>query len=319
MERSDFRIVFMGTPNFAVPSLKLLHQSAYDIAAVVTAPDRPAGRGLKLRQSPVKEYALEHHLPVLQPEKLKEDAFLSSLIQFAPQLLVVVAFRMLPKMVWQVPEYGTINLHASLLPQYRGAAPIHWAVMNGEETTGLTTFFINEDIDTGDVLLQETVPIGKEMDSGELHDVMQEKGAALLLKTVDEIRQGSIHPQAQQDLTPFLSLKAAPKLTRQHCQIDWNRPARDIYNMIRGLRPYPGAYTHLVLANGKQLEMKIWEASPEFNVALGKPGSLSVQNELMLVSCRDASLRLQLIQPAGRQKMEASAFLRGTSIPDQCL
>lgn len=318
MERRNFRIVFMGTPDFAVSSLKLLHQSAYDIAAVVTAPDRPAGRGLKLRQSPVKEYALKHRIPVLQPEKLKDDAFLSSLRQAAPHLMVVVAFRMLPKIVWLIPDYGTINLHASLLPQYRGAAPIHWAVMNGEETTGLTTFFINEEIDTGDVLLQETLPIGREMDTGELHEVMQLKGAALLLKTVDEIRQGSIHPVKQQEMSAS-SLKPAPKLTRQHCKIDWTRPARDIYNMIRGLRPYPGAYTDIMLANGKQTEVKVWEVDPVFNRALAKPGNLMVQNGQMLVSCRDASLRLKLIQPAGKQKMDAAAFLRGTSIPDQYL
>jgi methionyl-tRNA formyltransferase len=226
---------------------------------------------------------------------------------------------MLPKVVWQLPEYGTINLHASLLPQYRGAAPIHWAVMNGEETTGITTFFINEEIDTGDILLQEAVAVGKDMDSGELHDVLKEKGASLLLRTVDEIRKGTIHPQPQKELSQGFSFRPAPKLTRQHCQINWDRPAIELYNMIRGLRPYPGAYTHIVFEHGQQVEMKIWKASIEQGGAYGIPGSLYVRNEQILVSCQDALIRLDIIQPAGKQRMETAAFLRGTSIPEQCL
>ncbi len=308
----------MGTPDFAIPSLDILLKAGYPLE-LVTAPDRHAGRGQQIRISPVKEYALSRKLPLHQPEKLREQAFVNTLLKYDPHLIVVVAFRMLPEVVWKLPSFGTINLHASLLPQYRGAAPIHWAVINGETGTGLTTFFINQEIDKGDILFKEEVPISEDMDSGQLHDEMKEKGASLLLKTVDAIRTKAVNAIPQYEKSDLTTLRTAPKITRQHCQIDWNRPATAIHNQVRGLRPYPGAFTLVHLASGKHLEMKVWKGEVDGVKPTAEPGFLSVEGHTMRVSCKDACFKIQEVQLAGKQRMTAEAFLRGTSLPEQQL
>jgi methionyl-tRNA formyltransferase len=298
------RIVFMGTPEFAIPSLKILVEHGYEIVGVVTAPDRPSGRGQQPTPSPVKEYALSQGLLVLQPEKLSNQGFCERLESLKPELGVVVAFRMLPKVVWSLPKKGTLNLHAALLPDYRGAAPINWAVINGETKTGATTFFIDQQIDTGGILLKTEVDIPHDWTAGDLHDVMMVKGAELVLKTVKAIEAGTIVPQPQ-DEQAFLH--PAPKIFKEDCRIDWNRPAAEVYNFIRGLSPYPTAWT---LLHGKVL--KVFRASEGHEAVAGKAGKLmlSGKNELW-VGCGEGCLRIEELQLEGKKRMPTAQFLLG--------
>lgn len=304
------RIVFMGTPDFAVPSLAQLLRAGYPVVGVVTAPDRPAGRGMQLSSSAVKKFALEKQLPVLQPEKLKAPEFITSLQALKADLQVVVAFRMLPEIVWNMPPLGTINVHASLLPKYRGAAPINWAIINGEKETGLTTFQLTHAIDTGNILLQEKVAIGDDETAGELHDRLKESGAALLIKTLDALRQGNLKAQPQEELIredwPPHTLHA-PKIFRETCQIDWHRPVDKIYDHIRGLAPVPGAFTRY---RGQQL--KIYRADKKHIPHNTEPGSFDTDHKTYLrFAGADGYIYAKELQAEGKKRMEIGAFLRG--------
>jgi methionyl-tRNA formyltransferase len=303
-EIRGMRIVFMGTPEFAIPSLRVLADHGYDVVGVVTAPDRPSGRGQQLTPSPVKEFAVARGLQVLQPEKLKDPIFLEAMAALRPDLAVVVAFRMLPEVVWAMPTHGTLNLHAAILPDYRGAAPLNWAVINGETKTGATTFFIDQQIDTGAILLNTEIDIPHDWTAGDLHDAMMERGAALVLETVKAIETGTVQPKPQ-DEKAFLH--PAPKIFKEDCRIDWNRPASALYNFVRGLSPYPTAWTML---NGKVL--KIFGVS-EGDIALdGAPGTLQLigKNELW-VCCGEGGLRIDTLQIEGKKRMDTAAFLLG--------
>jgi len=323
----------MGTPEFAVASLKALHETGVDIAAVVTVPDRPAGRGRKITFSPVKEYALEHRLALFQPEKLRDPEFISALRDINADLFVVVAFRMLPKEVWSMPPLGTVNLHASLLPQYRGAAPIHRAIINGETCTGVTTFLIEKEIDTGKILMQQKVPIGPLNTTGELHDQLMSIGAGLLLRTVDALSIGTLTPLHQQEVSTEGPLRTAPKLFRQDGCIHWSLPSRTIFNLIRGLSPYPAAWTTLVTPSGTQLTLKIYAAEfPDVCLPGSSPGALPpTPNHPLAENCTNAApgtihsdgkkylqvatgdgwLSLTEVQMEGKKRMSVSDFLRG--------
>lgn len=300
----DLRIIFMGTPEFAVASLDALVQSGANVVAVITAPDKPAGRGMKLTESAVKKYAVEHDLKVLQPEKLKDAAFLESLKALNADLQIVVAFRMLPEVVWNMPPLGTINLHGSLLPQYRGAAPINWAVINGEKETGVTTFKLKHEIDTGDILLQETFPIGEDETAGDVHDKMKDIGAQLLVKTVKGIAEESIKEAPQ---STSGEIKHAPKIFTETCRVDWNKPVDEVYNLIRGLAPYPTAFTQL---DGKTL--KIFKAHKERIKMSVAPGTIQTDGKTFIrFVCTDGAISLEEIQLEGKKRMNVAEFLRG--------
>ncbi|MDQ0108587.1 methionyl-tRNA formyltransferase [Chitinophaga terrae (ex Kim and Jung 2007)] len=302
----DFKIVFMGTPDFAVASLDILVQNGFNIAGVVTAPDKPAGRGLQLQESAVKRYAVSKGLKVLQPEKLKNPAFLEELKALNADLQVVVAFRMLPELVWNMPPQGTINVHASLLPNYRGAAPINWAVINGEKESGVTTFKLQHEIDTGDVLFSERVPIREDETAGELHDVLMQTGATLLLKTVTAIAENQVTPIPQANI-PLDEIKHAPKIFKETCQIKWDQPLDAIYNLVRGLSPYPAAWTTF---QGKTL--KIFKAHKEHTTPTVAPGEfVTDQKTFIKIAAPDGYLSLDEIQLEGKKKMDITSFLRG--------
>jgi len=303
----------MGTPDFAVASLKALVEAGEKVVGVVTAPDRPAGRGQQLMSSPVKIFAFEHKIPVLQPVKLKDPSFFESLQSLKPDLFIVVAFRMLPESVWRLPPLGTFNLHASLLPQYRGAAPINWAVMNGEKETGLTTFFIDKEIDTGKIILQEKVIISDSMSAGDLHDELMIKGANLVLKTIGHINAGNTRLTNQTMLEkPGMVLKPAPKLFKEHCKINWTSESLKIYNFIRGLSPYPGAWTFFTNDNKEEISVKILSVEMLVSNKLMPPGKVykSDKNELIVYSGNGA-VRIMRLQPAGKKIMDTEEFLRG--------
>jgi methionyl-tRNA formyltransferase len=303
------RTVFFGTPDFAVASLEALIRDKQEIVAVVTAPDKPAGRGMQLQASPVKQCALTHHIPVWQPEKLKAPEFVAQLQAAQADLFVVVAFRMLPEVVWNMPPLGTINVHGSLLPQYRGAAPIHWAVMNGEKETGVTTFRLQHAIDTGDILLQEKLTIGPTETTGELYERMMHAGAALLVKTLHALQEGSISPQAQ---NLDVETKHAPKLTKQHGLIDWSKSSFTILNQVRGLAPMPSAYTFL---NNKQLKVHQAHRAEEGGNRI--PGTIKTDHKTYCwVACADAWLGLDEIQLEGKKRMPIADFLRGNTLPE---
>lgn len=298
------KIVFMGTPDFAVASLDALVQANFDIVAVVTAPDKPAGRGQKINESAVKKYAIEKSIPVLQPEKLKNPEFLAALKSYQADLQVVVAFRMLPEVVWNMPAKGTINLHGSLLPQYRGAAPINHAIINGEKESGVTTFFLTHEIDTGDIILSDRIPIGDDETAGELHDKLMVIGANLLVKTVTAISNGDFTEQPQPQSN---ELKHAPKIFKEYCKIDWNNSSALIHNLIRGLSPYPTAFT---LLNDKTL--KIFKAEPEEKepgIAAG--GFLTDGKTYLKFATKDGFIKLLDIQFEGKKRMLIEDFLRG--------
>jgi methionyl-tRNA formyltransferase len=295
----------MGTPTFAIPSLRILLEQGYPIAAVVTAPDKPQGRGHTILPSPIKLFAQQQGIPVLQPTHLQSDSFIAELDRYQAHLYVVVAFRMLPKVVWNKPVLGTINLHASLLPQYRGAAPINWAVIQGETMTGVTTFFIEEAIDTGLILLQDHEPIYTVDTAGTLSERLQYKGARLLLKTVQAIEEGRAIPTAQL-VSPADLLKKAPKIYTNDCQINWDQPTEVVYNFIRGLSPYPGAWTHL-----NNVTTKILSAYP-IPLRLAEPGALySDGKNYLYVGTNDGAIAIEELQPAGKKGLEVQAFLRG--------
>lgn len=314
------RIIFMGTPEFAVASLDALVQAGCNIIAVITAPDKPAGRGMKLTESAVKKYAVDKQLPVLQPVKLKDPEFLETLKGLQADLQIVVAFRMLPVVVWDMPPMGTINLHGSLLPQYRGAAPINWAVINGEKETGVTTFKLQHEIDTGNILLQESFPIGDNDTAGEVHDKMKEIGAQLLVKTVKGLADGTLTEKPQQTIgneNPATgnALKHAPKIFTETCKIDWNQPVTTIYNLIRGLAPYPAAFTYL---NDKML--KIYKAKKEMHNPDSnrekEPGTFETDNKTYLkFAGKDGYIHIIELQLEGKKRITIEEFLRGFRLP----
>jgi methionyl-tRNA formyltransferase len=307
------RILFMGTPEFAVAGLDALIRDEQHVMAVVTGMDKPAGRGRKIRTSPVKNHALSQQIPVLQPEKLGSPDFLAELRRLQPELIVVVAFRMLPEQVWKLPPMGTINLHASLLPQYRGAAPINRVLMNGETETGLTTFFIEKDIDTGKIILQERVPIDPDEDAGSLHDKLMTAGAALLVRTVHAIARGNPPLTDQAALVKGQAeLKTAPKIFTEDCRVQWDQEAEVVYNHIRGLAPYPAAWTILRNQSGEEKILKILAAEKEILPVHEKPGTLLKDDKNVLeVACRNGIIRLTRVQLEGKKQMEIGEFLRG--------
>ena len=309
----DIRILFMGTPDFAVESLTALVRDGQNVVGVVTSMDKPAGRGRKIRTSPVKDYAISENIPVLQPEKLKSPTFISALEDLQPDLIVVVAFRMLPEQVWKLPPLGTINLHASLLPQYRGAAPINRVLMNGETETGLTTFFIEQDIDTGKIILQEKVPIDPDDNAGSLHDKMKETGAGLLVRTVRAIAAGDPPMIDQANLIGHHDeIKMAPKIFTEDCRVNWDLETEAVYNHIRGLSPYPAAWTILKNHTGEEKILKIFSAEKEILPVKENPGTLLYDDENVLeVTCRNGIIRLMRIQLEGKRKMDTVEFLRG--------
>ena len=298
------RIIFMGTPEFAVASLDAIVRAGYNVVAVITAPDKPAGRGMQVTESAVKKYAREKNLPILQPERLKNSAFLDELRLLAADLQIVVAFRMLPEAVWNMPPMGTVNLHGSLLPQYRGAAPINWAVINGETETGVTTFKLQHDIDTGNILLQEKFPIGPDETAGELHDRMKEIGARLLVRTIECLVASTLAPVPQEDLP---NLHHAPKIFTETCRIDWTKPTASVYNLIRGLSPFPAAFTEL---DGKLL--KIYRAEMDPTPPSGTPGRPDTDNRSYLrFATADGYIRVIEVQLEGKRRMNVGDFLRG--------
>jgi methionyl-tRNA formyltransferase len=310
------RIVFMGTPAFATASLEALIDAGEDIVAVVTAPDKEAGRGRKIRQSDVKQFALSRKLQILQPRNLKSDEFLSELRKLKPNLIVVVAFRMLPKKVWEIPEYGTINLHASLLPQYRGAAPINWAIINGEKETGVTTFFINQNIDTGDLIMQESITIGENDNAGTLHDRLMKLGAGVLVDTVKAIANGEAPGIPQED---EIELKSAPKIFKEDTRIKWDQSAQEVHNFIRGLSPYPSASCCIEDKDGKT-NLKVFEARPGERCGEGKAGVIRLDDKKHIyVACSDRWIELREIQPAGKRRMLVSDYLNGTSLSEEAI
>ena len=312
------RIIFMGTPDFAVPSLEALLQHGCNIVGVITSPDRPAGRGQKITASPVKQFALEKGLRILQPANLKSPEFLEELKSLKADLQIVVAFRMLPESVWAMPKFGTFNLHASLLPDYRGAAPINWAIINGERTTGITTFFLNQEIDAGAILFQESIDIGIHETAGVLHDRMMVKGAALVLKTVDAIASGNLTPVEQSHLLNGRQPKSAPKLNKDNISINWNNAATQIFNFIRGLSPYPAAHATIKNMQSQQLiTCKIYAASMVERSVSKTPGSIETDGKNhLIVNCGEESLSIHEIQIAGKQRMKVKDLLNGFRIDE---
>ena len=315
MRPEETKIIYMGTPEFAVLPLRQLIEDGYNVVAVVTAPDRPAGRGKKLRESAVKEFIRKNHpsVDVLQPTNLKDPGFVTQLDQLQPDIQTVVAFRMLPEVVWSMPEYGTFNLHASLLPQYRGAAPINHVLMNGEHETGVTTFLIDEQIDTGNILLQKRIRIGESETAGELHDRLMEAGSKLVLETVSGLAEGTLKALPQEQLIPDEeSLKKAPKLTKEDGRIDWSRPGRSLVNQIRGLSPVPGAFTTLETEEEQGLICKIFRASFEPAHQQQPPGSLHTDGKQWLkVAVPDGFVQIESLQIEGKRRVEVPQFLSG--------
>lgn len=308
----DLRIVFMGTPEFAVTTLKKIIENNYNVVGVVTAPDKPAGRGRKITQSAVKEYAVSQEIPVLQPKNLKSEEFNQELKALAPDVQVVVAFRMLPKVVWQLPTYGSFNLHASLLPQYRGAAPINWALINGEKQTGVSTFFLDDKIDTGVMILQDKTQIDPEENVGSLHDKLMFSGADLVIKTLIMIEEGSLETKAQQE-SEFL--KEAPKLTKENTQIDWSKPGKTIYDHIRGLSPYPSAWSNLHHGD-ETLRCKIRRASLQLETHQLPIGTLFREGKTLKVAVKDGFISLEEIQLPGKRNMPVKELLNGFSLKE---
>lgn len=311
--KEALKIIFLGTPEFAVESLSALLRKDYRISAVVTVPDQPAGRGQALQSSPVKKFALQHGLSVLQPVKLKDPEFISELASIHADLFIVVAFRMLPEIVWKMPRLGTFNLHASLLPQYRGAAPINHVIINGESETGLTTFFLKQEIDTGEIIFQEKIQIHPEETAGELHDKMKMAGAELVLKTTEAISKGNLKTVAQSKLAdPSVPLKAAPKIFREDCRIDWTRSTQNVFNKIRGLSPYPAAFTYLTSPEGESHLIKIYRATKAITSRPHQPSKIITDGKSGLaVTTADGMLHIVEVQQAGKRIMKIDEFLRG--------
>ena len=312
MDAKKLRIVYMGTPDFAVMPLKTLVDSGYNIVAVVTMPDKPSGRGLKLHESAVKQYATEAGLKILQPEKLRDPEFLQELQSLKPDLGIVIAFRMLPETVWAMPKLGTFNLHASLLPQYRGAAPINWAIINGETKTGVTTFMLNAEIDKGAVIGQREVTITETETAGTLHDKLMLQGTELVLESVNRIAAGEVKPVDQTQMQTA-GLKEAPKIFKETCRVDWNEPVEMVYNLIRGLSPYPAAWSEMVNPENKQrIGIKFYTANKEKACHKKFPGKIvSEDNTNLKIACSDGYILIGELQAAGKKRMPAADFLRG--------
>ncbi|MBR5856583.1 MAG: methionyl-tRNA formyltransferase [Bacteroidales bacterium] len=321
------KIVYMGTPEFAVAPLDALIEKGYDIVGVVTVPDKPSGRGLKLNESAVKQYAVSKGLKIMQPVSLKDETFLDELASLGADLFIVVAFRMLPKVVWSMPKMGTFNLHGSLLPQYRGAAPINWAIINGEKVSGVTTFLIDEKIDTGNILMREECEIGENENVGSLYERLMGIGANLVVKTVEGLVEGTLTPKPQSLFLPAEErerdieeiVSGAPKLTKELCHIKWDNTVSDIHNLIRGLSPYPAAYS-TITDGTKELDMKIYEAEPSENSKSDLPaGSVITDKKSYLkVVCKDGLLALNEIQLAGKKRMKVKDFLLGFRDIENC-
>ena len=312
MKKEEFRIIFMGTPEFAVETLKLLVENNYNVVGVVTMPDKPAGRGHKLQESDVKKYAKSQNLPVLQPEKLKDADFINELESLKADLGIVVAFRMLPEVVWSMPKHGTYNLHGSLLPQYRGAAPINWAIINGEKETGVTTFKLVHEIDSGSIAYQAKIKIGDKDDAGVIHDSVMKVGAQLVLKTVDAIIDGSITLQPQDSETE--TLKPAPKIFKETCRIDWNSKAEELDTFIRGLSPYPAAHTTLE-RDGDTVNIKVYKATPIIGEHTLCAGTVTQPHPSQLdVAVSNVFIRIEELQVQGRKRMKTIDFLNGFKI-----
>lgn len=318
MKKEDLRIVYMGTPDFAVEALRALVEGGYNVVGVITMPDKPAGRGHKLQFSAVKQYALEHNLPLLQPEKLKDEAFIQALREWKADLQIVVAFRMLPEVVWDMPRLGTFNLHASLLPQYRGAAPINWAVINGDTETGITTFFLQHEIDTGEVIQQVRVPIADTDDVGVVHDKLMMLGGKLVTETVDAILNDAVKPIPQEDMAIVGELLPAPKIFKETCRIDWNQPVKRIYDFIRGLSPYPAAWTELVQPDGEVAVMKIFETEKIFNSHQLTPGTLLTDGKTYIhVAAPDGFISIRVLQLPGKKRLKTDELLRGFRLTEE--
>lgn len=314
MKKEDLRIVFMGTPGFAVESLKALVEKGYNIVGVITAPDRPAGRGYKLQPSAVKEYALSQGLNILQPEKLRDEDFLEELRALKADIQVVVAFRMLPEVVWNMPPKGTFNLHGSLLPQYRGAAPINWAIINGEKETGVTTFFLKHEIDTGEIIMQEKIEIAPNDNVEVIHDKLMYVGAELVVKTIDAVISDSVEPVCQSNFyEDAAQLKGAPKIFKETCEIDWNKTAAEVHNFVRGLSPYPAAWADLEV-NGQKHSFKIFETLPVKEEHNNKPGTIITDNKSLLrIAVSDGYVEVLDLQLSGKRRMKTTQFLNGFS------
>ncbi len=315
MNKSDLRIVFMGTPEFAVGTLRALVENDYPVVGVITQPDRPVGRhGNTLQPPAVKQYALEHSIPVLQPEKMKDEGFLEQLRAWQPNLQVVVAFRMLPEVVWALPKYGTFNVHASLLPRYRGAAPINWAIINGETQTGVTTFFLDHEIDTGRIILQQALPIPPQADVETMYNRLMDEGAQLALRTIESVLQHDGCPPTREQQMPEeeTALTAAPKLFKETCRIDWQRTATQVHNFIRGLSPIPGAWTQAMMHNRQPVTIKIYRARAMDEDLGAETGRLSVESGRLFAACGEGTIEILELQLSGKRRMTARDFLNGT-------
>lgn len=313
MEKKDLRIVYMGTPEFAVESLKRLVEGGYQVVGVITMPDKPMGRhGSVLQASPVKQYAVSQGLKVLQPEKLKNEEFLEELRALKADLQIVVAFRMLPEVVWNMPRLGTFNLHASLLPQYRGAAPINWAVINGETETGITTFFLKHEIDTGEIIDQVRIPIADTDNVEVVYDKLMKLGGDLVVKTVDAILEGKVKTTPQEQLAKAEELRPAPKIFKETCRIDWNVGVKKVYDFVRGLSPYPAAWTELHQGEAAPASLKIFETEKIFTPHTLKPGTVVTDKKTYFhIASTDGFLRILSLQLAGKKRMDVADFLRG--------
>lgn len=331
MNKEDLRIVYMGTPEFAVESLRRLVEGGYNVVGVITMPDKPAGRGHKIQYSPVKQYVEEHNrsveghpgrqrIALLQPEKLKEETFLEALRALKADLQIVVAFRMLPEVVWNMPRLGTFNLHASLLPQYRGAAPINWAVIDGDTETGVTTFFLKHEIDTGEVIQQVRVPIADTDDVGMVHDRLMTLGGELVVQTVDAILAGTVQRVEQEEMMVTGELRPAPKIFKETCRIDWNRPVKRIYDFVRGLSPYPAAWTELQQADGSKVVVKVFETEKIVQPHQLAPGTLRTDGKNYIhVAASDGFVSLLSLQLPGKKRLKVDELLRGFRLPtDAC-
>ncbi|WP_411768557.1 methionyl-tRNA formyltransferase [Winogradskyella sp. A3E31] len=306
-KKRDLRIVFMGTPDFAVATLKALIESNYNIVGVITAPDRPAGRGQKLKASAVKKYALDQNLKILQPTNLKSEEFIKELKDLEANLQIVVAFRMLPKVVWQMPEYGTFNLHASLLPDYRGAAPIHWAIINGETKTGVTTFFIDDKIDTGEIIMNKEILIGEDETVGELHDRLMAIGSDVVIETVIKIESDTVSTKKQENSN---DLKTAYKLNKENCKIDWSDSLNNIYNKIRGLNPFPSAWCYLINGDAKET-IKLYDSKKIKETHNYNVGDVVVREKELFVACKSGFIKIEKLQLPNKRKMDSKSLLNG--------
>lgn len=319
MKKEDLRIVYMGTPDFAVESLRQLVEGGYNVVGVITMPDKPAGRGHKIQYSPVKQYALEKQLPLLQPERLKDEEFLEALRAWKADLQIVVAFRMLPEVVWNMPRLGTFNLHASLLPQYRGAAPINWAVINGDTETGITTFFLKHEIDTGEVIQQVAVPIADTDNVEVVHDKLMMLGGKLVVETVEAILNDTVKTIPQEEMAVVGELRPAPKIFKDTCRINWNQPVKKVYDFIRGLSPYPAAWSELVTAEGETVVLKVFESEKVYEPHQLEVGTVLTDGKKYLkVAVPDGFVSLLSLQLPGKKRLKTDELLRGYRLADGC-